>query len=636
VIAATFALIGDGWSNGSMDRARRVYSSVFSRSAYLPLVWGCLRSYLQTQPDLLAAYQFEQPFFLPEHYDTALELIEEPAVFAASCYLWNFRKTMALLRQVKERWPQVRVVAGGPHVPENSAGFFAEHPYVDFVVRKEGEVPFATLLRELLQPEPDLAAVPSLSWRDTGSTVRVNPLGGTLPREIDVPSPWLTGLLQPAIETARTAGYAPTVLWETNRGCPYSCTFCDWGSNTMSKIRKFAPDRLHAEIDYFTAEQVDAVLCCDANFGIFPQDQELAEHLVANRQADGFPAKFVTSYAKNADDRVVAIGSMFAHAGMSTGAILAQQSGSADVLTAVKRRNMPAERYQRLAASFRADGVSAYTEVILGLPQESRDSFTAGLCRMLESGLHDDIMIYECAVLPNSELATPASRELHQLDTVTRTYLPGDVEQIEVVIGHTTMSRADWVYMYLFGALIQGLHNRPLTRYIATYLHAEGILPYETFYRSLLDAALAGGLGGLGPAIARAGDLLRDYQELPTVPNEGKVLSQPDLAAEVAELLPGKESWLIFEWLWLRVQQDVSGFLGDLREHLTGLGVGGDPVLDELFRYQEAAIFTVDTSAPVRTELFTRDWTGYFTDPAAGLRPALSLLTFEPPVARLK
>ena len=26
---------------------------------------------------------------------------------------------------------------------------------------------------------------------------------------------------------------------ETNRGCPFACTFCDWGSLTYAKIRKF-------------------------------------------------------------------------------------------------------------------------------------------------------------------------------------------------------------------------------------------------------------------------------------------------------------------------------------------------------------------------------------------------------------
>jgi putative methyltransferase len=622
--------------NGTVRGQRRVYSSVFSRSAYLPLVWGCLRAYLATQPDLLRDYHFEQPFFLPEHVGAALDLIEDPDVFMASCYLWNFRKTMALVRQVKERWPSVRVVAGGPHVPEEPTRFFAEHPYVDFTVRKEGEVPFAALLRALREPSPDLTGVPSLCWRDAGGSVRSNPRGGQLPREIELPSPWLTGLLQPAMTAARDAGYAPTVLWETNRGCPYSCTFCDWGSNTMSKIRMFSDERLHAEIDYFTAEQVHAVLCCDANFGILARDRQFAEHLVDNRRGTGYPVKFVTSYAKNADERVVAIGSMFAHAGMSNGAILAMQSGSAEVLTTVRRSNMPADRYRRLAGSFRDGGVEAYTEVILGLPRETRDSFVRGLCSMIEIGLHDDIMIYECAVLPNSELGSTESRQSHALDTITRTFLPGDVEQIEVVVGHEVMSRADWVYMYLFGALIQGLHNRPLTRYIARYLNAEGIMGYEQFYRSLIDAALADSQTVLGRAVHRAQALLREYLESPLIPNEGKVLSQPDMAAQVRELVPEKQNWLIFEWLWLRVQCDVPAFQRELRQHLAGLGVPGDAVMDELFRYQELAIYTVDPALPVRTELFSYDWVSYFADQAAGLRPTVSLLTFEPPMTRLR
>ncbi|MEU9254890.1 radical SAM protein [Streptomyces sp. NPDC048270] len=615
---------------------RRIYVSAFSRSAYLPAVWGALRSYADTQPDLVEAYTFEQPFFLPEQAKDPVSLMEDPAVFAMSCYLWNFNKNMAACRAVKERFPQAVTVVGGPHVPDNATEFLRKHPYIDFAIHKEGEAPFAELLRALLQDEPDFSSVPSLSYRDQDGTVRRNPLGGQLPREIDVPSPWLTGLMEPSFEAARAAGYQPTVLWETNRGCPYSCTFCDWGSANQSKIRKFDEDRLHAEIDYFTEQNVSAILCADANFGILPRDVGLAEHLVRNKQESGFPGKFVTSYAKNANDRIVQISSMFALNGMSNGTILAMQSGTQDVLEQVKRSNMPAKNYEKLAAAFRERGVEAYTEVIVGLPNETPETFARGLCRMLEMGIHDDIMIYECVLLPNAEMGSAAHREKYRLDTITRTYLPDDVEEVEVVVGHSTMSRADWVRMYLFGAVLQALHNRGITRRLATYLHTEGLLGYEDFYRSLADAALADSSSVLGAAVDRARALLWEYIESPTVPNEGKVASQPDMMERLARWVPDKESWLIYEWCWAYVQNELDRFYGELRGHLETAGVKIDERLEELLRYQRASVFTVAEAGTTRVELFSYDWSGYFRAPAEGLHPGVHVTSFEPPAARMR
>ncbi|MFH9819092.1 cobalamin-dependent protein [Streptomyces sp. NPDC017230] len=614
---------------------RRIYMSVFSRSAYLPVVWGALRAYAETQPDVSAAYSFEEPFFLPEQAADPADRMEDPAVFAMSCYLWNFNKNMAACRAVKERHPDVVTVVGGPHVPDDATAFLAEHPYVDFAIHKEGEAPFAGLLRALLDDEPDFTAVPSLSWRDRDGTVRRNPLGGQLPRDIDVPSPWLSGIMDASFDAARAAGHLPTVLWETNRGCPYSCTFCDWGSNTLSKVRKFDEDRLHAEIDYFARQEVAAVLCCDANFGILPRDVALADHLVRNHEQGGYPGKFVTSYAKNASERIVQISSKFVKAGMSNGAILAMQTGTADVLDQIKRSNMPAKNYEKLATRFKEEGVEAYTEVILGLPHETPETFARGLCRILEMGVQDDIMIYECCLLPNSEMGSAAHREKYGLKTITRTYLPDDVEQVEVLVEHNRMTRGDWVDMYTFGAVLQSMHNRGLTRQLAVYLHTEGLLRYEDFYRSLADAATGDSTTVLGEAVDRARTLLWDYLENPSVPNEGKVASQPDMMARLNEWVPGKESWLIYEWCWAYVQNELDRFYRELRAHLESLDVKVDERLEELLRYQQARVFQVaDTGT--RVELFGHDWTAYFADPSAGLKPGVHIARFEAPAARMR
>ena len=48
-----------------------------------------------------------------------------------------------------------------------------------------------------------------------------------------LPSPYLENVFEPLLDANPDERWL--ALWETNRGCPFSCTFCDWGSATAAK-----------------------------------------------------------------------------------------------------------------------------------------------------------------------------------------------------------------------------------------------------------------------------------------------------------------------------------------------------------------------------------------------------------------
>ena len=85
-----------------------------------------------------------------------------------------------------------------------------------------------------------LADVPGLSFRLGDRVVRTAPRDRIADLNT-IPSAVLLGIYDGFIP----AGGGPGGLnLETNRGCPYGCTFCDWGSATLSRIRKFDLDRV--------------------------------------------------------------------------------------------------------------------------------------------------------------------------------------------------------------------------------------------------------------------------------------------------------------------------------------------------------------------------------------------------------
>ena len=92
--------------------------------------------------------------------------------------------------------------------------------------------------------------VPNISWIDKNQAYQNNK---NLPRLRDfenVPSPYLTGVFDELIKENPKERWLAS--WETNRGCPFSCAFCDWGSATASKVSRMHLDRIYKELDWFS------------------------------------------------------------------------------------------------------------------------------------------------------------------------------------------------------------------------------------------------------------------------------------------------------------------------------------------------------------------------------------------------
>ena len=76
---------------------------------------------------------------------------------------------------------------------------------------------------------------------------------------------------------------------ETFRGCPYACTFCDWGSNIGSKVRMFDLDRVVAEVEWAANRGIGTIWIADSNFGLLERDLEIARRVSEVKKRTGFP-----------------------------------------------------------------------------------------------------------------------------------------------------------------------------------------------------------------------------------------------------------------------------------------------------------------------------------------------------------
>ena len=604
---------------------KSIYFLSFNMISFVPYAFGFLKSYARQDPLIASAYRWHPPVTTPQPVDAVVAGIKDPDLLCLSCYVWNHNQQMAIARRVKANYPHCLVVCGGPHVPDRPGDFFSRFPHADVLVHGEGEIPFARLLKELLEQHPDFGRLEGISFNRSGSTV-TTPMGTRLGKDLPVPSPYLNGSLDAFLGEQHGNRIA---LWETNRGCPFACCFCDWGVRTKNKVRLHALDRVAKEINTMADKGVADIYITDSNFGLFKRDLEIARLLVAARHRTGFPKRVRIQFAKTSNETVFAISRLLFENDMLWGTTLSMQSVDVDVLEAVARPHVDIGVYADLKNRYQQHHIPTYTELILGLPQETRESFVNGIGRLLEIGMHDDIRVFELALLPNAPLSQPGMRERYGLQTrfkpIRITEAGFQRELVELVFGTRTMPYADWAYCLLFAEMIQALHNGAFTRFIAIYLDREGLLSYRQFYDGLLGGLLADARG-IGRVFNRLKKLIDDYHADPDMPQVNRILTQPDMLRLLRRYHPTRRGWPLWTWLWLSVCENQAEFYRSVADFIASKGVENDTTLEDLWHYQQAIMLTPAYDPRCGKTIACRyNWQDYFFE-AADLTPAETIL----------
>lgn len=408
-----------------------------------------------------------------------------PAVYLCSNYLWSHERSIAVSEKVKRLSPSSITVHGGPDTPKyegDAEAYFRDFPHVDVIVRGEGEASAAELLDKLSSvigdDNPDLSVlegVQGISYRYKGEIVR-NP---DRPRIADldtIPSPYLTGLFDAYKGVPRLH-----VSLETNRGCPYGCTFCDWGSATTSKIRKFDLDRVFGELQWCSDARVQSVSQADANFGVFERDVAIAEKVAELKQGTGYPEAFGGSYAKNSTKYLEKIIKVMAEAGILAQGVLSLQTMDDDTLSAIKRSNIKVEKYDALANEMRNSNLQLSVELMMGLPGATLDAFVGDLQQCIDRDI--PARINHTTMLVNSPMNAPAYREEHQLETSS----PLGPGRQPVLVSTKTYTRDDLTLMLELREVFNLLDNFGVLRLFSRFMRQQTGMTEMEFYRKLHD-----------------------------------------------------------------------------------------------------------------------------------------------------
>jgi len=486
------------------------------KNYWLPYAAGCLWSYAKEN---IPECELGEIIFKRESIDTVLDKIEDPDVCAFSTYIWNEQYNLKLAQQIKLKYPNCMIEFGGPQTTKQ----LIEKNYIDCVILGEGEKDFVDMLNRIKNSQP------------------IKPIYERLQSDsLSYSSPYESGVFDTLVENYPEYHWATLV--ETTRGCPHHCTFCDWGT-WMDKIKKFDLDQVERDINWMSTHRVGFLMVADANFGIFAErDLKIAKML---RKSADHPDAIIddinVQYTKNATDVVFDISETLGPYDRR-GVTMSVQSMNGPTLKAIKRQNN--KKNAEFVKKARERNLNVYTELILGLPEETLDSWKTGICELLSYG-QDSIDIWFCQVFGNTELNINRDKYgisvVNAEDYVSFTNKNDNIKEVVEIINKTnTMTTEEMIEAYLYSWMVIQLHINGYSEIISNYFNKEFNISYRKFYDIIFED-INNDKGPIGNHFRELKTRVTEYLKT------GKIISDKD-TGHTLELSMGTD----FEFFWNR------------------------------------------------------------------------------------
>nr|MCR5402138.1 radical SAM protein [Treponema sp.] len=291
-----------------------------------------------------------------------------PDFILFSLFVWNRKILCQLSKKIKEEFPSVITIAGGPEVTSSPSSFSE----FDYLVSGQGEEIAPLLLEDLISGKNFLSKNKILfgSVKDLGKLV----------------SPYLSG----EIKLSEYQG----ALWELARGCPFKCSYC-YESKGEKKIRYFPEERLKKELDLFAKEKIRQVFVLDPTYNADKKRALSMLDLISKKAPDIF---FYFEARAEFIDREMAKAFTKVRCALQFGL----QSADREVLKLVKR-SLDKKVFSRNIGYLNECGVVFGFDLIYGLPGDSLDGFKKSIDYAI-SLYPNNLETFCLSVLPGTSL----------------------------------------------------------------------------------------------------------------------------------------------------------------------------------------------------------------------------------------
>ena len=466
------------------------YNTIIVSTESLPINIGFIASYC------IKRFGDKVDITLFKYIDDLEKAILEspPDILGLSNYCWCQNVSQEMFKLFTEKNPEGLRIWGGPNYPIDAPSqrkFFKKFSNFDIYVPIDGEVGFSNIVEKALQNNVKEVRNNVLQSPIDGCVIK-NPegrllysLSDTRIKNLDeIPSPYLTGLVDKFFDD----NLIP--MLQTNRGCPFSCSFCTDGRDAVNMVNRFSKERTKEEINYIAThvkKTIHSMFISDLNFGMIPGDIETCDAILDVQKTFDYPHKLLTTTGKNNKKKIIeSIKSLSNSLSLS----MSVQSMDDQVLKNIKRDNISKDVMLELAPVIKENNMNTVAEVILGLPGETYKSHLETIRKLISAKL-DDVITYTCQLLPGSEMATPQEKLKWKFQTKFR-MLPMDFAKLssgkkiceieEVVVGSKDLSFEDYVQLRMIGFTLWMTNKGILYNSLIKFLRQHSIDVADLFF----------------------------------------------------------------------------------------------------------------------------------------------------------
>ena len=392
---------------------------------------------------------------------------DPPDLLGLSNYCWSYNASKEIFKIFKKINPNGVTVWGGPNFPldmPSQEKFMNKHSEVDVYVPTDGEVGFSNVVKLLLKSNSRQNMVDELLStqiegcisRDTNGKLHHIFSDTRITNLDEIPSPYSMGLMDKFFDGLLTP------MLQTNRGCPFHCSFCTDGKSEVDSINNFSLERVNSDLNYI-AEHVPktthSLHISDLNFGMYPRDIKICETIAQIQQKIEYPQFIKCTTGKNQKNKIIEAIKKLNNTLRIT---MSVQSLDPEVLKNVRRSNISTDNMLDLYPAIKAANLETTSEVILGLPGDSYDGHLKTLRNLIRAKM-DEVLVHTCIMFDGSELGTPKERKKWNLKTKYRV-IPKDfailsngrkaVETEEIVIATDKMTFEEYVELRILAFVI--------------------------------------------------------------------------------------------------------------------------------------------------------------------------------------
>jgi putative methyltransferase len=281
---------------------------------------------------------------------------------------------------------------------------------------------------------------------------------------------------------------------------------------------------------------------------------------------------------------------------MDKGITIAVQSMNPDTLKAVKRKNVDSGKLREFLQMYNQEDLPSYMELILGLPEETLNSFVDGICQIIDLEQHNYIGIYPLTALPNTPFGEPeyiSKYGLKVIETFTAfnhfdVTEQNEYEREHMVVASNTMTHEEykechiWRWLFMFG------HYLGTLQFISRFLNKSYGISYRDFYGNLYDFMIKNPDTFLGKEMKKTRESVDNVMS--AVAPWGRVVDEvrPNFA------------WDFEEATVITSMKNKEKFYNEVAQHIQTCYNINNELLKSLIKYQDFSILDPSRTYPIK------------------------------------